>query len=60
MGFTILGLRWIFPRMFPTRFVGNNLWEIPPKKGYGHMFQNVFKELFVDLYFKKKLLIAIP
>ena len=35
--------------MLPTRFVGNYLWEIPPKKGYGNMFQNIFKELFVDI-----------
>ena len=33
---------WIFTGMFPTRFVGNNLWEIPPTKGYGNMFQNIF------------------
>ena len=40
---------WAFPWMLPTRFVGYNLWEIPPKKGYGNMFQNIFKELFVDI-----------
>ena len=40
----------IFPGVFPTRFVGNNLWEIPPKKAYGNLFQNIFKELFVDIF----------
>ena len=40
---------WILPGMFPTRFVGNNLWEIPPKTGYGNMFQNISIKLFVDM-----------
>ena len=40
----------IFQWVFPTIFVGNNVWEIPPKKGYGNLFQNIFKELFVDIF----------
>jgi len=44
--------------MFKTRFVLNNLWEIPPKKGYRNMFQNTSKELFVDI--SKIVLLVIP
>ena len=43
---------WILPGMFLARFVGNNLWEIPPKTGYGNMFQDIFTELFVDISYK--------
>ena len=41
----------IFQWVFPTIFVGNNVWEIPPKKGYGNLFQNMFKELFVVIFY---------
>ena len=40
----------IFQWIYPTIFVGNNVWEFPPKKGYGNLFQNIFKELFVDIF----------
>ena len=50
----ILGLR-IFPKSFGFFLVCSQqdlseiMWEIPPKKGYGNMLQNMFKELFVDI-----------
>ena len=40
----------IFQLIFPTRFVGDNLWEIPPKKAYENLFQDSFKEFFVDVF----------
>ena len=40
----------IFQWISPTRFVGDNLWEIPPKKAYGNLFHNMFKELFLDIF----------
>ena len=40
----------IFEWIFPTRFVGDNLWEIPPKKAYGNLFQYFLKELFLDIF----------